>query len=51
MAVVRVDNKLLREIKALLSRDGNKYQYPSIAAFVNSSVYEKLMKINNRKKK
>lgn len=51
MSVVRVDNKLLKEIKAVLCKDENKYQYPSIAAFVNSSVYEKLMKINNRKKK
>ena len=48
MAVVRVADKLLKEIKSLLDRDENRYQYPSVAAFVNSAVYEKLK--NNKKR-
>jgi hypothetical protein len=38
----------LKELRSFLERDENKYHYPSIAAFVNIAVYEKL---NNYKKK
>jgi len=42
MPVVRIDEKLLKEIKDLIKKDENKYQYPSVAAFVNNAVFEKL---------
>lgn len=42
MPVVRIDEKLLREIRDFLREDGNKYKYPSVAAFVNNAVFEKL---------
>ena len=49
MAVVRVADKLLKEIRSLLDKNENKYQYPSIAAFVNSAVYEKLNNCKRRR--
>lgn len=49
MAVVRVADKLLREIRTLLDKDENKYQYPSVSAFINNAVYEKLNVVNNNK--
>ena len=48
MAVVRVADRLLKEIRSFIDKDENKYQYPSIAAFVNNAIYEKL---NNKKKR
>jgi hypothetical protein len=51
MAVVRVADKLLKEIKALLNEDRNKYQYPSVSAFINCTIYEKLAEVNNKDKK
>ena len=48
MAVVRIADKLLREIKLFLDKDENRYQYPSIAAFVNTAIYEKL---NNKRRR
>ena len=53
MAVVRIDDKLLREIKKFLQRDENRYRHPSVSAFINYALYEKIEKINgkNRKKK
>ena len=44
MAVVRIADKLLKEIKSLIDKDENIYQYPSVAAFVNNAIYEKLNK-------
>ena len=51
MGVVRIDDKLLKEIKALLEKECNQYQYPSVAAFINSTIYEKLIETNNKKKR
>lgn len=48
MAVVRIADKLLREIRSFLDKDDNRYQYPSIAAFVNIAIYEKL---NSKRKR
>ena len=44
MGVVRIDDKLLKEIKELIEKGSNKYQYPSVAAFINNTIYEKLNK-------
>ncbi len=42
MPVVRIDEKLLEEIKNFLRKEENRYQYPSVAAFINNAVFEKL---------
>jgi hypothetical protein len=48
MAVVRINKKLLDEIKKYIEKEENAYKYPSISSFVNIAVFEKL---NNDKKK
>lgn len=48
MAVVRIDDNLLKRIKEYLQRNDNRYQYPSISSFINNVIYEKL---NNKKEK
>ena len=48
MAVVRIADKLLKEIRSFLDKDENRYKYPSVAAFVNNAIYEKL---NNNKRR
>ena len=47
MAVVRIADKLLKEIRSFIDSDENRYKYPSVAAFVNNAIYEKL----NRKRR
>ena len=47
MAVVRVDDKLLKEVKQLLKNEENKYKYGSIASFINSVLYDKLKEDKN----
>jgi hypothetical protein len=44
MAVVRIDDELLKQVRKLLTDDCNKYQYPSVSAFINNAVYDKLRK-------
>lgn len=48
MGVVRIDDELLEKLQKWLEKNGNKYKHPTLSAFVNSAVYEKL---NNEKKK
>lgn len=45
MATVKIDDKLLKEIQEWLDENGNKYKHPTISAFVNSAVYDKLKKV------
>ena len=42
MAVVRIDDVLLKKLKEMLKKDENKYKYGSLAAFVNSIVHDKI---------
>lgn len=42
MAVVRIDDALLKKIKELLKKDENRYRYSSLASFINSVIHEKL---------
>lgn len=51
MAVVRIDDKLLREIKGFVEREENRYKYPSVSAFLNLVIYEKMHEISEKKKK
>jgi metal-responsive CopG/Arc/MetJ family transcriptional regulator len=48
MGVVRIDDELLQEINNFLEENGNKYKYPSISAFINNAVYEKLQDYNKK---
>jgi len=50
MATVKIDEKLLKEVQEWLDENGNKYKHPTISAFVNNAVYEKLKKIRSDKK-
>jgi len=50
MGVIRIDDKLQKEIEGWIKENGNKYQYPSISSFVNSAIYEKLKGLINVKK-
>jgi len=52
MGVVRLDDKLLKEVQEWLDENGNKYKHPTMSAFVNNAVYEKLQKLktDNEKK-
>ena len=45
MGVVRIDDKLLKEIKELIEKECNKYHYPSVSAFINNTIYERLKEI------
>ena len=49
MATVRVDDKLLNEIKDWIKRNGNKYECPTVTAFINSAIFKKLKELTNRK--
>jgi hypothetical protein len=51
MGVIRIDDALQEKIEKWIKDNGNKYQFPSISAFVNNAVYEKLKRVNNGKKK
>ncbi|MEA2054013.1 MAG: hypothetical protein U9O96_02680 [Candidatus Thermoplasmatota archaeon] len=48
MATVRIDDKLLKEVQNWLDKNGNKYRYPSLSAFVNNAVYEKLRELSSK---
>lgn len=48
MGIVRIDDKLHKEIQELLKKNGNKYNFPTVSAFTNSAVYEKLKSVKNR---
>ena len=49
MGVVRIDDKLKKEVFDYISKDDNKYNYPNISTFVNSAIFEKLKKSNGVK--
>lgn len=49
MGVVRLDDKLKKEVLDYISQEDNKYNYPNISTFVNSAIFEKLKKNNGVK--
>jgi len=44
MAVVRIDDDLLKKVKSLLKKEDNKYKYGSLANLLNSMIYNQLKK-------
>jgi len=51
MGVVRIDDELLKKVQRWLDKNGNKYKYPTLSAFVNNAVYEKLKCLEGEGKK
>ncbi len=49
MGVVRIDDKLKKQILDFINDDDNKYQYPTISTFINSAIHEKLKRVNGDK--
>ena len=49
MGVVRIDDKLIEQVQKWLNENGNKYKHPSLSAFVNNAVYEKLKELKSKK--
>lgn len=50
MGVVRIDDKLLDQVQKWLEENGNKYKHPTISAFINNAVYDKIQQLKERKK-
>jgi len=50
MGVVRIDDKLIKEVQDWLDKNGNKYKHPTLSAFVNNAVYEKLKEVKKEGK-
>lgn len=42
MGVIRIENKLHKRLQEWLDKNGNIYKFPSLTAFVNNAIYEKL---------
>ena len=49
MGVVRIDDKLQKEILYWIKKDGNKYKHSSITSFINSAIYEKIQRESGKK--
>ena len=49
MAVVRIDDELLKKLKEFLKRDENRYKYNSISSLINYIIYEKLNQKGDKK--
>ncbi|MBD3354426.1 hypothetical protein GF361_00395 [Candidatus Woesearchaeota archaeon] len=46
MGVVRIDDKLKKEVLEYISKEDNQYSYPNLSTFVNTAIFEKLKKSN-----
>ncbi|MBI2134493.1 hypothetical protein HYU09_00750 [Candidatus Woesearchaeota archaeon] len=44
MAVIKIDDKLLKEVKRFIREDDNRFDYPTIKSFVDKAVYVYLKK-------
>ena len=51
MGVVRIDDKLIKDVQEWLDENGNKYKHPTLSAFVNNAVYGKLKEVKKEAKK
>lgn len=45
MGTVRINDELLEKVKEWIKKNGIKYNYPTISAFVNKAIYEKLCEL------
>ena len=39
---------LLEEIKEWITKNGNKYECPTVTAFINNAIYNKLKEVNGK---
>ncbi|MBU2561087.1 MAG: hypothetical protein KKD17_02235 [Nanoarchaeota archaeon] len=51
MGVVRIDDKLEKQIEELIKKDENKYRYPSKTTFLNILIHERMLEIDKKTKK
>jgi hypothetical protein len=51
MAVVRIDDKLLGQLKEELRKDENKYKYGSLSSLINSIIHKEMIRGQNGNKK
>lgn len=49
MGVVRIDDRLKKEVLSYISKEENQYTYPNISTFVNTAIFEKLRRTNGGK--
>ncbi len=49
MKKIKPNDKLLLKIKKWLDKNGNKYHFPTVTAFINNAIYEKLGRLNSKK--
>lgn len=49
MATVRIDDALLDKLKKWIKENGNKYKFPSVTAFINNAIYEKIKQMEGEK--
>jgi len=47
MGTVKIDDKLLKEIREWLKENDHRYKHPTIKSFVNNAVHEKLSRERN----
>jgi hypothetical protein len=50
LGVVRIDDKLDKEIEEILKREENRFRYPSKTAFLNLLIYDRLQSLKKTKK-
>ena len=51
MAEVKIDEELLKKVKELIEKGENRFDFPSVKAFVDKSVLKTLKEYENKKKK
>lgn len=51
MGVIRIDDKLQQRIECWIKKNGNKYRFASLSAFVNNAIYEKLKRVEDGEEK
>jgi len=49
MGIVRIDDKLHKEIQEWIKKNGNKYNFPTVSTFVNQAIYKKLEETKYKK--
>jgi len=51
MAETKIDEKLLNEIRKIIKKGENKFDFPSVKSFVDKAVLKMLKDLENRDKK
>ena len=51
MGVIKIDDELLKKIKAYIKEGDNRFDFPNVKAFVDKAVYNYLKKLNKKNEK